>query len=173
MPAATITWAIASPGAGAGARLGYVYFDSVGAGVYVADDAAADPLFDGQKVTNTFVGAGPHLLSEGEYRLGSRSLSLYGRVEGSYLFGQVRQHFEETFIENGNTTFGSTDVSSTQAVPIVQTEIGLKWRPRWWYDRWTFALGYTFEQWWNIGNAGGSKAELWSQGGFFRGEFAF
>lgn len=156
-----------------GARLGYVYFDSRAAGVYVADTPTNDPLYDWAKVSNRFVGAGPHLLMELERQLGSRRWSLYGRVEGALLIGEIHQQFAESFVENNLSASGVADVSATRLVPVLQTELGLKWRPHWWNDCWAFVFGYTFEQWWQVGNAAGSKADLWSQGGFLRAEFTF
>ena len=36
-----------------------------------------------------------------------------------------------------------------------------------------FSAGYEFEYWWDVGNVGGSHANLWDQGGFFRVDFRF
>ena len=36
-----------------------------------------------------------------------------------------------------------------------------------------YSLGYEFEQWWAVGNVGSSRADITTQGFFFRGEFNF
>jgi Legionella pneumophila major outer membrane protein precursor len=156
-----------------GARIGYAYFDSKDNEVFVPDDPTQPLLFDGIKTSNRFVGAGPHALVELERHIGRHSsLSTFARVEGSLLIGQVKQDFEETLVQGSDSAFGSVSPTSTQVVPVLQTELGLRWRPTW-HDNIDFAMGYTYEQWWGLGNAAGSKAEIWSQGFFFRGEFMF
>ena len=66
-------------------------------------------------------------------------------------------------MQGSDSAFGSVSPSSTQAVPVLQTEIGLRWRPSW-HDNWSFAVGYTYEQWWSVGNAAGSTAQIWVPG---------
>lgn len=155
-----------------GARIGYAYFDSTEGDVFAPNDPTRPLLFVSTRTSNRFVGAGPHALVEFEHRFRSRSVSPFARVEGSLLFGKVQQGFSETLVQGPDSAFGSVSPSSTQAVPVLQTEVGLRWRPTW-HDNWSFAAGYTYEQWWGLGNAGGSKAEIWSQGCFLRGEVMF
>lgn len=156
-----------------GARIGYAYFDSNDQEFYAPNDPTQPLLFDAIKISNKFFGAGPHSLFEVERRVGYHAtLSTFARVEGALLIGRVQQQFEETLVQGPDSAFGSVSPRSTQAVPVLQTEIGLRWRPTW-HDNWDFAMGYTYEQWWGLGNAEGSKAEIWSQGFFFRGEFMF
>ncbi len=156
----------------AGARIGYAYFDSRDQEVFAPNDPTLPLLFDSIKTSNRFVGAGPHLLLEVEHRFRFPSMSMFARVEGSLLIGQVQQNFEETLVQGPDSAFGSTTPKATQAVPVLQTEVGFRWRPTW-HDNWAFAFGYTYEQWWSLGSAAGSKAEIWSQGAFLRGEFMF
>jgi hypothetical protein len=155
-----------------GGRFGYAFFDSNDRQIFTPNDPTLPLLFDSVRTSNRFVGAGPHALLEIEHRFRSRSLSGFARVEGSLLIGQVQQEFSETLVQGPDSAFGSVSPKATQAVPVLQTELGLRWRPTW-HDNWSFALGYTYEQWWSLGSAGGSKAEIWSQGAFVRGEFMF
>jgi hypothetical protein len=155
-----------------GARIGYAYFDSRDQEVYFPNDPTLPLLFDSIKTSNRFVGAGPHALLELEHRFRSPSLSAFARLEGSLLIGQAEQQFEEVLVQGPASAAGSVSPRTTQAVPVLQTEIGLRWRPAW-HDNWNFAVGYTYEQWWSLGSVAGSKAEIWSQGCFLRGEVMF
>jgi hypothetical protein len=155
-----------------GARVGYAYFDSNDQEVYFPYDPADPLLFNSIKTSNRFAGAGPHALLELEHRLRSPALSVFSRVEGSLLIGQVEQEFEESLAQGSAFAYGAASPRSTQSVPVLQTQFGLRWRPTW-HDNWNFAVGYTYEQWWSVGNAGGSTAQIWSQGCFLRGEVMF
>jgi hypothetical protein len=141
------------------------------AGVFY--DSRVEGLFEQQRVSNNFVGAGPHLgLALGRY-LGSPGLRAYGKVESAFLLGQIRQSFEETFtVDDSLVGGGATDVRTTQAVPVLAFETGLSWEPEY-YDHMRFTFGYQFEQWWYLGQTSLSRAELTDQGIFFRSEFNF
>jgi hypothetical protein len=156
----------------AGARIGYAYFDSNDNEVFVPGNPTRPLLFAGTFTSNRFVGAGPHALVEIEHWFRSRCLSGFARVEGSLLIGKVQQQFTESLVQGPDSAFGTVSPSATQTVPVLQTEIGFRWRPTW-HDNWSFAAGYTFEQWWAVGNAAGSTAQIWSQGCFLRGEVMF
>ena len=156
----------------AGARIGYAYFDSRDNEVYFLNDPTQPLLFDSIKTSNRFFGAGPHAMLELEHRFRSPALSAFARLEGSLLIGQVEQEFQETLVQGSASATGSVSPRATQAVPVLQTEFGFRWRPTW-HDNWDFAVGYTYEQWWSLGSAAGSKAEIWSQGCFLRGEVMF
>jgi Legionella pneumophila major outer membrane protein precursor len=146
-----------------GARIAGVYFDSTASGFIL-----------NQRTSNNFFGAGPHLALEGyRYLQDFDGVALFARVEGAVVIGRVHQRFQESAFLLDETLSGSTSQSSTQAVPVLGFEAGVTWTPlhNW---RWIqFAGGYTFEQWWGVGTAGGARADLTSQGLFLRTELHF
>jgi hypothetical protein len=146
-----------------GLRVATVHFDSDAEGYYLE-----------QEFSNNFWGVGPHAAIDINHQFGNSSLGVFARLEGSVLFGEVHQSFEELFVAaDGSYLGGATDVHSSQATPMLDFEIGLSWTPRWRWSNWRWTFGYVFEQWWNVGTAGGSSADLTTQGVFFRGEFSF
>jgi hypothetical protein len=147
----------------AGVRVAGVYFDSRAEGAILE-----------QRTSNNFVGAGPHLGLELGWHAGYPGLSIFGRLEGAAVIGEVRQGFEETLSANGIPVVGgATTVTSTQAVPVLRFQTGVGWAPPC-NGRWLrFSAGYIIEHWWDVGQAGGSQAELGFQGLFLRSEFSF
>jgi hypothetical protein len=146
-----------------GARLATVFFDS-----------RADAFFLEEKTSNNFVGVGPHAGLELWRSFDWPGLAIFARVDGATLFGRVSQGFEEIITdENGNSTGAALHVTSTQAIPELEFQIGLGWTSCWHHHFSRLALGYQFERWWDIGNAADSRAELTAQGVFFRYEFGF
>jgi Legionella pneumophila major outer membrane protein precursor len=146
-----------------GIRLADVFFDS-----------RADGYFLEQRTRNLFYGAGPHVGVDLWRSFSVPGLGLFCRVEAASLFGQVRQRFEESVLFDDGTLLGAeTSVRHTQAVPVLDTQFGVSWTPAW-HRHWSrFSTGYQFEQWWDLGQAGDSRAELTLQGIFFRAEFNF
>ena len=145
-----------------GVRLATVFFDSLAEGVFVEE-----------RTSNHFVGAGPHVGLDLWRSLDVPGLGFFGRLEAAAPIGQISQGFEETIMSDDGTVLGAaTTVHRTQAVPTLTLQAGLSWTPRW-HSRSRFAVGYEFERWWYIGDAGDSHAELTTQGIFFRGEFAY
>jgi hypothetical protein len=146
-----------------GVRIGDVFYDTRASGFFLE-----------QRATNNYFGAGPHVGLDLWRTFKNSGWSLFSRVEGATLLGQVRQGFEESAILNDGTLVGAaTLIRHTQAVPALEVQVGLAWSPDW-FSRWgRFAFGYQYEHWWDIGNAAGSRAELWTNGVFLRGEFAF
>jgi hypothetical protein len=148
----------------AGVRVASVYFDS----------RAIGPVFT-QSVSNNFVGAGPLASVEVARRFADApELAVFGRLEGSLLVGGDHQGFAETVRDDNGSAFGgAVSGSSTQVVPVLALRVGLSYTPPW-AGCWNrFALGYEFQQWWNIGQGGGSHADLSTNGIFFRAEFGF
>ena len=90
------------------------------------------------------------------------------------MIGQIRQSFEEAvMLDDGSFAGGTTVVHETQGAPTVSLQAGLSWT-YWRHGYWNrFLLGYEMEQWWYLGQVGASRAELLSQGIFFRGEIGF
>jgi len=149
-----------------GARIAGIYFDSQASGVFLA-----------QGESSNFVGAGPI----GGFEVARHfetfpGVAAFGRLEGAVLVGRVHQSFEETIdftSVGGSLLGGAANSSSTQAVPVLGLQVGLSYTPPW-EGRWArFAMGYEFQQYWNIGQAGGSRADLQTNGVFFRAEFGF
>jgi len=146
-----------------GAKLGSVFFDSFADGPMLSDHAS-----------NFFFGAGPHAALGLTRCLGDTGVSLFGRVDGGVLVGQVRQQFSETvFDANGNAlAFGYTSQSSTRGIPVLQVKLGFSAAPfagRW--GRWQ--AGYQFEQWWSLAQVGQSSGNLILHGFFARYSFTY
>jgi hypothetical protein len=159
-----------------GIRLAYVYFDSREDEPFTAA-VAGSGVFE-RRTSNSYVGAGPHLGLGLERPLGDLDFALVGRVDGWISLGRIRQGF----FENSTTTgpdglpqAGETRVSSSQAVPTINVQLGLGWQPAWRYNTHLF-LGYVYEYWWNVGRQSsipGSRGELSDQGIALRAELTF
>jgi hypothetical protein len=145
----------------AGVRLADVFFDSRAFGDVTE-----------QRSSNQFIGAGPHAAIDVWYHFHQFGLGVFARVEGALPIGRVRQGFEETFVFNDGSAFGSaTTQSGTRVVPTVNAQLGLGWAPP--GTRLRLSAGYEYEQWWSLGHVGGSHAGLFDQGAFLRAEFGF
>jgi hypothetical protein len=142
----------------AGARLASLYTDSQAAGAGVA-----------QRVTDRFAGVGPHASAELWRFLGDSGLALFGRVDFELLLGHVHQSFTETVGDSS----GVTDQGQVQVAPVLAVQGGLGWAPPG-NQHLRFALGYTFEDWWDVGfTADASRASATVQGVFLRGEWRY
>lgn len=147
----------------AGVRFASIFFDSRGLGLFIEE-----------RTSNNFYGAGPHVGLDLWRSFNVPGLGFFTRMEAASVVGQIRQGFEVSGIaDDGSLVGGATTVHHTQAVPTLGVQVGLGWS-RWWSYHWSrYSLGYEFENWWYLGQAGASRAELTSQGIFFRGEFGF
>jgi hypothetical protein len=145
------------------------------AGVRVADlyyDSRAFGQITAQRASNQFVGAGPHAALDVWYHFDLPGLAAFARIDGAVMIGQERQRFDESFVFDDGSAFGSAaSQSTTQVVPTLSAQLGLAWVPV--GTRLRFSVGYEVEQWWNVGHVGDSRAELFDQGVFFRAEFCF
>jgi hypothetical protein len=115
---------------------------------------------------------GAHGVFELGRKLWVRNLTLFGRVEGTGVYGRVNQRFQETFVEAPGST--QTSVSNGSACPIVAGQMGLSWDiPNWNHSR--VLLGYQYEAWWRIGRGNNdlSFGTLTDQGVFLRAEINF
>jgi hypothetical protein len=147
----------------AGARIATVYFNSEAPGYYIEE-----------RTSNNFVGGGPHVGLDFWHTFDSTQLSFFGRIDAAGVIGSVHQNFEESYMtQDGSFTGGSTDVNHTQAVPMLTVQAGLTWTSHWRSHWGRYSFGYMFEQWWDVGNASGSSADVTSQGVFFRAEYSF
>ncbi len=145
----------------AGARFASVFFDSRLSGRFVS-----------QRASNYYVGAGPHAGLDLRRRLPELpGWSLYGRLEGTALVGRITQSFEQTFtLADGTQAGAASNVRVVQAVPVLGLQAGVSWAPQ---DDVRYSFGYVLEQYWYLGRTPDSRAELTTQGIFFRGEVDF
>jgi hypothetical protein len=155
-----------------GVRLANLFFDSRRTIQFT--DLETDFAFQvGERVSNYFFAAGPHVGLDLWRRFGGSGLAAFGRVEGALVVGRINQGFEETFaFSDFLAVGGATSVHQTQAIPTLNVQAGLGWLPsRWPWLR--FTAGYQYEHWWYVGQAGDSSAELWDQGVFLRAEYKY
>jgi hypothetical protein len=144
-----------------GVRLADIYFDSTGIGEVTW-----------QRASNQFIGAGPHAAIDGWYRFHGLGLGIFARIEGAVPIGNVHQRFEELFVFNDGSAFASSgSQDGTRWVPTLNAQLGVGWAPP--GTRLRFSAGYQYEQWWYLGHVGASRAQLFDQGAFLRGEFSF
>jgi hypothetical protein len=127
-------------------------------------------LSQSEAVGNWYLGA--HAVLEVGRKLWLPELTLFGRLEGSGMYGRVRQTFKETFVEAP----GFTEISVTSGVgtPMLATQVGFSYDvPNWNHCR--FMIGYQFEMWWQFGRGNNdlSFGTLDDQGLFLRAEFNF
>jgi hypothetical protein len=148
----------------AGVRFAGVYFDSRATG-----------LFAEERTSNNFIGAGPRVGLDLAWRPCTvPALSVFGKVDTSVLIGRTQQSFEEVLTADDLSQIGgATNQSGTQVVPVLHFQLGVGYTPTWGDDQVHFALGYDFDQWWQVGQVGGSKANLTANGFFLRAEFKF
>jgi hypothetical protein len=145
----------------AGVRLADIFFDSQAAGQFLE-----------QRISNRFIGAGPHAGLDLYYHSPVPGLGLFARIDGALPIGNVHQGFEETFTFNdGSQTGSAATQNSTRLVETINAQLGVSWVPL--GTRLRFSAGYEYEYWWGIGHAGASRAELFDQGAFFRAEFNY
>ena len=154
-----------------GLRLAYVFFDSRG-------ERPIDPatgLFE-TRLSNFYVGFGPHTGLELARRLEGMGLSLVSRVDFAALMGRIRQDYEADLASaaGGGPLAGLSSISSSQTVPTVNAQAGLRWQPPSWPAAHLF-LGYQYEKWWNVGRLSkiDTKGELRDQGIFLQGGLNF
>jgi hypothetical protein len=161
-----------------GVRLADVFFDSRSQQAVTDENFGAGTL--DQHASSNFLGAGPLAGLELFRKLGLPGLALYGKVEGSSLWGRIHQTFQQQFSFGGvpNPALGgkATDGRS-QGVGTLQVQLGVNWVPAG-QPSFRFFLGYQWQQWYQVGRDDnsspiGSKGELTENGIFFRGEIDF
>lgn len=121
-------------------------------------------------VGNRYFGA--HGVLEVGRKLCVPGLTLFGRLEGSGMYGRVHQTFKETFVEAPG--FTQQRVTNGVGTPTLAVQVGLIYDvPEWNHAR--FSIGYQFEQWWQFGRGDNdlSFGALYDQGLFLRAEFNF
>ncbi len=154
-----------------GARVANIYFNS---------QIQSEPL--SQQASNFFVGAGPHGRIDVERSVDFiKGLSLFGRLDGAVMIGQIKQNYREWDLQNdGTNQYSTNQVRHSQSVPDLLLQIGLSWVPPI-FTNVKFTTGYQFEDFWYLGQFGfnengtasTSRGELWSHGWFLRGQVDF
>jgi hypothetical protein len=146
----------------AGVRLASVFYDSLAVGPFLE-----------QRVSNDFRGIGPHLGLDLWRYLEVPGLVFFGRLESAALIGRINQGFGQSLLFDDGTLVGSAaTVRTTQAVPVVDFQLGLSWLPLARRNV-RLAAGYRLEAWWYLGQTSESRAELIDQGVFLRAEVGF
>jgi hypothetical protein len=158
-----------------GGRLTYFYYDAT-AREALAEAATGSGVF-ATGSSNSYVGFGPHFGLELARKLAESGLAVVGRTDMAIHLGRIRQgFFEQSTLADasGRPPAGETRESSSQAVPMINTQLGMSWRPPAWRDV-SFFAGYEYEYWWNVGrlSKGLSRGELSDQGVALRMEFNF
>ena len=158
-----------------GGRLTELFFDSR-ADEPFAEAAAGSGIFESH-VANGYVGFGPHWGVQLVRQLDASGFSLVGAVDGACLLGRLRQGFFEASTTPGPTglpLLGETRTATSQAVPMLNTQAGIGWKPPA-YPQLQFFLGYEYEYWWNVGRDSftTSRGELSDQGVYLRAQFNF
>jgi hypothetical protein len=162
-----------------GLRYAYVYFDSRSAEPFDVA-AAGSGVFD-RRVTNSFVGIGPHAGVEVARHFGTSGLALVAKADYAMIIGRIRQQFFERTTSlgaDGQPLVGALSASSSQGVPVLEVQAGLSWVPAS-YPHADFFLGYRYEYWWEVGRLdsisvnNGSIGEVIDQGFVLRVEFNF
>jgi hypothetical protein len=149
-----------------GVRIANVFFDSRGTGNQILSE----------RVTNTFMGAGPRMSVDFFKPFARRpALGAYARFELSGLFGDITQSFAQTeFLPGGGIATGAGRMRDINTgVPVFEMETGLSYMPPRGPCWLRFTGGYRFEQWWYLGQTSTSNAGLTLQGIFLRGEWGY
>ena len=163
-----MTWRI-------GLRYADAYFDSRADEDFAAA-AAGSGVFE-RRVSNSFEGFGTHAGVEVAQRVGCTGLSVFAKIDGWIDLGRIRQEFVElpTAPGPGVPATEETSVSGQQAVPVLNTQVGVRWLPAN-LPNLQFFLGYEYEYWWNVGrfsDTPDSRGELSDQGVTLRVEYTF
>jgi len=146
-----------------GARLGQAFFDS-----------RFDGLMIEQRVSNQFVGFGPHLSLDVWRALHWNGMSVFGRIDGATMLGRIHQSFERTALVGTPLATGAALVQhGSQGIPTLNLQAGVAWVPNVPGNWLRLSCGYQFEQWWYLGRLESSAAELSGHGLFFRAECAY
>ncbi len=158
-----------------GLRGADVYYDSQ-VDEPLAAAAAGSGVFE-RKATNNYWGIGPHSSVEIERRLTDWGLMAIGRLDGSILLGMINQGFFETSTTRGASgqfLTGQTLEQNAGAVPQVEGNLGLGWRPQSCPALRVFA-GYEYEHWWDIAKmpSTGGVADIYTQGVLLRVDFNY
>jgi hypothetical protein len=156
-----------------GVRYANIFFDSQAQGAQILDE----------RTSNIFNGAGVRAGLDLHRALPVPGLSLFGKIEGSFLVGPVSQSFEETVRESngtivsgvGNSTHHvNQDAFTNTATPLILIlEGGFSYVPSDWGHWLRLSAVYHFEQWWAMGIPLTGDGLLTVNGIFFKAELNF
>jgi hypothetical protein len=154
-----------------GAKITDVFFDS---------RATASIQNWTQQASSDFFGAGPHARLDLERQIGYiPGLALFGRVDGSVLFGRVKQRYRLEAPMTG--IIDTATARDDQAVPTLNLQAGLSYQPRG-IPGLKITLGYEYEKFFSVGDLNevqgtgldsNSRGSLWTHGAFLRGQLDF
>jgi hypothetical protein len=161
-----------------GARYVQIYFDSQLLESF--DDANAGSGVSDRSDSNSYVGIGPHLGVDLEKKFEDYHLSFLTRFDWGTCIGRIKQSYYEastTLDANGLPLRGETHISSSQAVPSINLQVGAQWNPA---PPLHVFCGYGYEYWWNVGRLSAQGAtltpprgEMSIQGFFLRAQYDF
>jgi hypothetical protein len=151
-----------------GVRVATCYFDTER--TFAAPGNSAGQL--SERVTSNFWGLGPEAGWGVTREIFLPGLKVGGRVVGAQVFGNIRQHFSETVDSGAGPVFATDRFKNQVSVTMLTVEAGLTYAPPTW-EGWSFAVGYVWEEFWQIGRLNSSNADLLNRGLFFRVEFDF
>jgi hypothetical protein len=136
------------------------------------DSNVTSPLLD-QQTSNYFYGVGPHFGVEARHDWQGSGMGVFGRVENSWLIGEVNQTYSQVLPgAPGGPVGATTDLHQSQIVPWLGAEAGVEYSPPS-YQQLRFSVGYIFERWWNVAQAGTSLGDITSQGIVIRAEWRY
>jgi hypothetical protein len=159
-----------------GLRWASIYYDANS--TESIDEAVAGGGIFSARATDRFVGFGPHVGVELARQLHRQGFSVVGRIDGWISLGRIRQGFfeESTTLGPDGSPLGSVShVSSSQAVPALNLQVGVAYQPPA-YPNLEFFIGYQYEYWWNVGRlslTANSRGELSDQGITLRAAFNY
>jgi hypothetical protein len=149
----------------AGVRLQQTYFDSQ------LSDAVTTT-----QATNWFLGGGVHGRLDVEHRFEFlRGLSVFGRLDGAVMIGQVRQRFlESDTAADGTITTANGMLHHTETLPELAIQAGLGYTPPIWQNL-HLQVGYAYEEWFRIAHIDStpSSGSLRTNGAFVRLQFDY
>jgi hypothetical protein len=168
-------WALWDMKVHVGLRYLSIYFDSQ-ADESIAAASAGSGIFS-SRTSNSFVGIGPHIGVDVMRRLNYGGLSIIGMVDFTTAFGRIRQGYFATAAPAApgeSPVTAETFASSSMAVPVLNTRLGLGWQPPSTPGLRLFA-GYQFEYFWDAGRLMpiNTYADFFDSGAVLRAEFNF
>jgi len=143
--------------------------------IFYADSQANNGTL-AQQTVNRYWGLGPHGSVDFRRGIGDTGLALFGRIDGSLMFGRVAQRYIDTAIAaDGTTDSGETRLFLNGMITDIAVEAGLAWTPRW-SDRFHVTAGYYYEHFFHLGASAvpvSARQDLGIQGGFIRAEWNY
>lgn len=150
------------------------YWDSQANEPFAA--AAAGSMIYNQRTTNSNWALGPHAAVDVRRRLNFWGLSVLGFIDFSEGWGRVRQNYfaAVTAGTNGLPQAAEETISTSDAVPVIMTRLGLNWQPPAYANVHLF-VGYQLDYFWNTGRMGNftEYGYFFDSGILLRGEWNY